>query len=209
MEIHPPHAIRSVKDFLLQLLTITVGILIALSLDGLLEWQHHKHLIHEAEANLTAEIRENQQENAKTMQALHANLEQLKDMLSLVHKLQENRTTPLKNINFSWTLEDLHATSWNTASATGAIAYMDYAEVKRYTRIYDLQQHFITIQNRAFDSIVEVYGLSTLLQRNMRRVSDVELSQAERILGLALANAGAVESMENALDEEYMKILRQ
>jgi len=29
MEIHPPHAIHSVKDFLLQLLTITAGILIA------------------------------------------------------------------------------------------------------------------------------------------------------------------------------------
>ena len=209
MEIHPPHAIRSVKDFLLQLLTITVGILIALSLDGLLEWRHHKHLVHEAEANLASEIRENQQENAKTMQALVANLEQLKDMLSLVHKLQEKRTTPLKDINFSWTLEDLHATSWNTASATGAIAYMDYAEVKRYTRIYDLQQQFMTIQNRAFDSIVEVYGLSTLLQRDMKKVSDAELSHAERVLGLALANAGAIQSLENALDEEYKKTLRQ
>jgi hypothetical protein len=76
-----------VKDFLLQLLTIAVGILIALSLDGLLEWRHHRHLVHEAEANLTAEIRENQQENSKTMQALRTNQQQLKEMLSLVHKL--------------------------------------------------------------------------------------------------------------------------
>ena len=30
MEIHPPHALRSWKDFLVQLLTITAGILIAL-----------------------------------------------------------------------------------------------------------------------------------------------------------------------------------
>jgi hypothetical protein len=34
MEIHPPHAIHSAKDFLLQLLTITIGILIALALEG-------------------------------------------------------------------------------------------------------------------------------------------------------------------------------
>jgi hypothetical protein len=105
-------------------------------------------------------------------------------------------------------LQELHATSWNTANATGAVAHMDYAEVKRYTRLYDLQQEFITVQNRAFDSILQVYGLSTLLQRDMRKVSDAELSHAERVLGLALANAGAVESVENALSDEYAKMLR-
>jgi len=198
MEIHPPHAIRSVKDFLLQLLTITVGILIALSFDGLLEWRHHRHLVHEAEANLAAEIRENQQENSKSMQDLHTSQQQLKELLALVHQLQQNRTTPLKNTSFNWTLEELHATSWNTASATGAIAYMEYDEVKRYTYHYDLQQQFVTVQNRAFDSVTQVYRLSTLLQRDMRKVSDAELSHAESVLGLALANAGAVESLENA-----------
>jgi hypothetical protein len=42
----------------------------------------------------------------------------------------------------------------------------------------------------------------------MRKVSDAELSHAERVLGLALANAGAVESVENALSDEYAKMLR-
>jgi len=174
-------------------------------LDGLLEWRHHRHLVHEAEANLAAEIRENQQENSKLMQDLHSSQQQLKELLALVHQLQQNRTTPLKNTSFNWTLEELHATSWNTAGATGAIAYMDYDEVKRYTRLYDLQQQFVTVQNRAFESVVEVYGLSTPLQRDMKKVTDLELSQAERVLGLALANAGAVESLENALNDEYAK----
>ena len=47
MEIHSPHPIHSVKDFLLQLLTITIGILIALTLEGTLERAHHRRLIHE------------------------------------------------------------------------------------------------------------------------------------------------------------------
>ena len=68
--------------------------------------------------------------------------------------LQKNRNTPVKDIHFDWTLDELHATSWNTASATGAIAHMDYSQVKRYTRIYDLQQQFMTTQNRAFDAIM-------------------------------------------------------
>lgn len=209
MEIHPPHAIHSVKEFLLQLLTITIGILIALTLDGVLEWTHHRRLVHEAEANLTTEVHENQAEINKGMQELRTGEQQLKQMVALVHQLQQNRATPVNNISFNWTLVELHATSWSTASATGAIAYMNYAEVKRYTRVYDLQQQFMTVQNRAFDSIVAVYGLSTLLQRDMKRVSESELAQAERTLGLALANAGAVESLENTLNEEYAKLSQQ
>jgi hypothetical protein len=106
-------------------------------------------------------------------------------------------------------LDELHATSWNTAGATGAIAHMDYSKVKRYTRVYDLQQAFMTTQNHAFDSIMGVYGLTTLLKRDMRSLSDSELSQAEHVVGLALANARAVESMEKALNTEYSAVLKR
>jgi hypothetical protein len=209
VDIHPPHPIHSVKDFLLQLLTITIGILIALTLDGVMLWTHHHQLVHEAEANLATEVHENQVEIKKGMQELHTSEQQLKNMIALVHEVQQNRATPLKDAAFTWTLDELHATSWNTAGATGAIGYMDYAEVKRYTRVYDLQQQFMTVQNRAFDSVMHVYGLTTLLQKDMKKVSDGELSQAEATLGLALANAGAVESLETALDEEYTQVLQQ
>jgi hypothetical protein len=205
MEIHPPHAIHSTKDFLLQLLTITIGILIALMLDGVVEWVHHRQLVHEAEANLGTEVRENQVEISKGMPELHTSEQQLKQMVELVHQLQQNRASAVNNVTFNWTLDELHSTSWNTASATGAISYMDYAEVKRYTRMYDLQQRFMTVQNKAFDSVMQVYGLRTLLQKDMKRVSDSELTDAERVLGLALANAEAVESVESALNEEYAK----
>jgi hypothetical protein len=154
MEIHPPHAIHSVKHFALQLLTITVGILIALTLEGIVQWAHHRQFVHEAEANLTTEIRENQAELAKGTQDLNASEQELEELVALVHALQKNRNTPVKDIHFDWTLDELHATSWNTASATGAIAHMDYSQVKRYTRIYDLQQQFMTTQNRAFDAIM-------------------------------------------------------
>jgi len=206
MEIHPPHAIRSVKDFLLQLLTITVGILIALTLDGLLGWIHDHRLVHEAEANLTTEVRENQAALSKGMQGLRTSEQQLTGMLALVHQLQQNRATPLKNATFSWTLTELHGTSWSTAGATGAIAHMEYAEVKRYTRVYDLQQQFMTIQNGAFDSAMSANGLGTLLQKDMKKVSDSELSQAEHVIGLALARAGAVENVGTALSGEYTSL---
>jgi hypothetical protein len=42
----------------------------------------------------------------------------------------------------------------------------------------------------------------------MRSLSSSELSQAEHVLGLALANARAVKSLEKALDAEYAAILK-
>ena len=85
---------------------------------------------------------------------------------------------------------------------------MPYADVKRYTRVYDLQQQFMQVQSKAFDSIMAVYGLTTLLQKDMKKVSDRELEDAERVLGLALANADAVSGLESALNEEYTKLLQ-
>ena len=41
-DIHPPHqAAHSWRDIFVHLATITVGLFIALSLEGCVEWQHH------------------------------------------------------------------------------------------------------------------------------------------------------------------------
>ena len=45
MDIHPPSGpVHSFRDFCLHLLTVILGILIALSLEGLIEWRHHRSL---------------------------------------------------------------------------------------------------------------------------------------------------------------------
>ena len=63
MEIHPPHgAIRSWRDFLLQLGTITAGVLIALSFEGIREAIHDRSLVREARENIRREIADNRRE---------------------------------------------------------------------------------------------------------------------------------------------------
>jgi hypothetical protein len=49
MDLHPPHQpIHTLKDFLLHLLTITVGLFIALTLEAAIESLHHRHLVRDA-----------------------------------------------------------------------------------------------------------------------------------------------------------------
>ena len=62
MDIHPPHPIHTWKDFGVQLVTITAGILIALSLEGVRESLHDRALVREARENIRREITDNQRE---------------------------------------------------------------------------------------------------------------------------------------------------
>src|SRR5438270_535948 len=59
MEIHTPERPPlSMKEFGIQLATITIGILIALSLEGVTQWLHHRSLVREARANLASKLDE-------------------------------------------------------------------------------------------------------------------------------------------------------
>jgi hypothetical protein len=56
MDVHPPHApMHSWRDFWIHLGTITIGLLIAISLEQSVEWMHHMHQRHELEEELRGE----------------------------------------------------------------------------------------------------------------------------------------------------------
>lgn len=204
MEVHPPHSpIRSLKDFLVHLLTITVGLLIAFGLEGILELRHNRHLVHEAEVNLSAEILTNEKELTKGLVELRKSEGQLQNFVHLVQQLESNRNTPLDHVDFNWTVLELHETSWSTAASTGALGHMSYEEVNRYTRIYGLQHKFDSLQDRAWASANGVVGLATLLQKDPKKITDSELENAERTIGLALANTHAEDNVAGILLASY------
>ena len=205
MEIHAPKPAHSLRDFLLELLTITVGILIALSLEGVVQWVHHRQLVHEAQANLATEIRDNRRELQSEFKDLSTAEDELKKMLAAIHQAQANPSTSFGDLRLNWTIASLHSTSWNTAEATGALSYMEYGEVKRYTQLYDLQQQFMAVQERGFQSAMGVYALAPLLD-NPKKIADAQLLEAEHAVGLALAHAGAIHDIGEALEKEYEKL---
>lgn len=74
MDIHPPHPIHSWKDFGVQLITITAGILIALSLEGVRESIRDRALVREARENIHREIADNKHEVDNEISAIPARL---------------------------------------------------------------------------------------------------------------------------------------
>ncbi len=210
MEIHAPKPPHTLKDFLLELLTVTIGILIALSLEGVVQWVHHRNLVHEAEANLTTEIGENQRELKTALDSLLKTQAQLVHLLDLIHDVELNRKKASElHFSINWTIAELHETSWNTAASTGALAYMGYPVVKRYTRVYDLQQKFQDFQARGFEAAVSVYGETARLPKEETRISDAQLADAARATGRALATVDGLRGVAQALAADYAEVEQQ
>jgi len=90
MDIHPPLGpLMSWKEVLLPLGIVTIGILIALSLEGLVEWNHHRHLVREARENIRVEIEDNQKELAGHLKQVERVRSEHQTILHLDRRLAE------------------------------------------------------------------------------------------------------------------------
>jgi hypothetical protein len=145
------------RDFLLHLITITIGLLIALSLEGLVEWQHHRHLVHDAEASLHAEIKSNANGMTDTLATLHKNQDDLKHAADMVKILIVKKKLPHGSFTISYHIVTFDSVSWKTAQTTGALSYMPYDLAKEYSSIYYTQEELAdSEQQAARDAVISM-----------------------------------------------------
>ncbi len=88
MDVHPPHQpLHTWKDFFIHLVAITIGLLLALGLEGLVEMVRHHNLVNEAKADLRSEISANHANAQANLTELRADEERIaadgKTLLSL------------------------------------------------------------------------------------------------------------------------------
>jgi hypothetical protein len=208
MEVHPPHKpIHSIKEFMVHLLAITVGLLIALGLEGSVGWLHHRHLARDARENIFQEMRANQQDVVRQLNALPADEKRLDQILSLVDDAQHGR--PQKPIGgFKWTSVLLRDSAWNAASSTGAITFMDYGEVKGYSQLYAMQKLLSSFQERYLEERHEMNVLFDRMQRE-GKLSDAEFASEKRAILSARMTAVELNELDSLLNDNYTKALSQ
>jgi hypothetical protein len=206
MEIHTPEGpILSGKHLFVQLATITMGILIALSLEGLTGWFHHRALVREARANIESEIADNKKELDGVLGKVPESEQNLKQALGLVTDLLTRKTTNIHSLTLSYVIAGLNATSRSTAEATGALGYMDYTEVKKYAAVYELQQQFLRLQDRLLEIWIPL--LNATQEGDPAQANERELLEwRERIL-TCLSYLQTEASLGKSLSGEYAKVL--
>jgi hypothetical protein len=146
MDIHPAHhAPRTWRDFLLHLVTITIGLFIALTLQAGVESLHHRHLVREARENLQREIQINRQHYAENVQNLEKNRRQLAHDIDQLRDLRNGKPIDKKDLIWGWFWNGYIDASWKTARDTGAVSYMSFDLINAYADVY-LQQDYVNAQ---------------------------------------------------------------
>ncbi len=140
MEVHPPeHGIHSWRDFFVHIGTITIGLLIAIGLEGLVEHGHQRHLLHTAEIELRDELQDNRALLAHDEHALDQTQRQLEQHLAALKAAQAHSTGAVDS-SLHWEWDGPQSAAWDTARDAGAIALMDYGQAASFALIYTQQK---------------------------------------------------------------------
>lgn len=123
------------RYILVELAIVTAGLFIALMLNGVVEWAHHKQLVHDARRNIQHEIRENRQKIRENIGYVQKALAKVDANIVTLHRMLDNRFIH-GSLNNGIDYDSFDVAAWETARDTGALSYMPYDEVQRYSGLY-------------------------------------------------------------------------
>ena len=204
LDVHAPHEkMHGARDFFLHLFTITIGLLIALSLEGLVEWRHHRHLVHEAEAGLRSEIDQNAERLSSIRKQIQDQNNELNRNLATLEKMRVHPELH-ESMSFTFRQQGFEDTAWKTAQTTGALAFMSYKDAREYSTIYGLQDEIYQAQRQAVDGVMSAASL-------INTKSDDYKPSTERIdllsdrIGLIQLRLMFLNSEVDGLDKAYQE----
>jgi hypothetical protein len=150
MDIHPPEGpTHSFKDFAIHIGIVTIGILIALSLEGIRETIHEHRLVREARANFRIEILEDQQHMRLELDNVESLTRKIDAIIADLPRLSRNAAQLKTRVDgLAPSLYFLSSSSWTGALSSGALAHMSAEEVGHYAG-FDFSVHaYTTLEDR-------------------------------------------------------------
>jgi hypothetical protein len=113
----------------------------------------------------------------------------------------------VKEINLGMTLFSARNASWQTATTTGAVAYMKYGDVKQFSEAYTLQAQYGSLQERTLDSYLQLqsYIVGGL---DPTKLSPGNSEKARGDLQQTMARLVAMQQVGTALQKTYAEALR-
>lgn len=181
MDIHKPKAAHSVREFLIEIGTITVGILIALGLEAAVEAWHNHELVDRVRIDLRQELRANRETLAGAIAQEEATAAPLDALVRYGRARLHGEHVPLPaNTSVTMTFIPMSTSAWESAVATQALIHMPYDEAHALTRVYAGTRVFNAYQDEAAKQWFELNALSD----DPASLSGGELKSATRELVL-------------------------
>ena len=154
LDVHPPHHAASTwRDFFIHIITIVIGLLIAIGLEQTVEHLHNRHEVAESREALRVERENNRALMAKQVVFFRRETAALQNNLEVFLYLQRHPGTPQTQLPgiLTWhsALTGFSDAAWITAQQSGITALMPHAEVEAYAALY-AQFHLINQGNAAY-----------------------------------------------------------
>jgi len=208
MDVHPPHqSIHTWRDFFIHLVTITIGLFIALSLEAMVESLHHSRLVHTARMSIRHEMEENRKVLAADLTEVQQDETRIGNDIKLLAALRSGSKPDHISLQYHMDWSSLSDAAWHTAQSTGALNYMDYQSAQAWSDVY-LQQNFVSNrgialfdeQTRAIAPVL-ITADPTLMSKDDIQI--VLLRSAD-----LLAELKGLEQLLKELDEQFAKELQ-
>jgi hypothetical protein len=205
IDVHAPHGgLHTWKDFWIHLGTITLGLLIAISLEQSVEWVHRLHQRHELDASLRAECAVNKEraednfirydEEMTWLLGLHRDIARLQatgGKLDLPYRKMHFRPLVLDGTPYTATSSMALLTAvFDNASADGRLALLPDDVARSYSRLYRLQEaRFNELRYRAGDAVAKQEAFEGLFADSrtpttpvLARMSQADLKQYDALV---------------------------
>jgi hypothetical protein len=200
VDIHPPeHPIRSLRDFVVQIFTITCGIVIALGLDDLVVHRREAALASETRMDFTGEITDNLTKLREVRALADGNEAWLQAAIDWCDARLKHQTAKEPANTVTRTFPALRNAAWETAFATQAIRLLTFPEAKALAMAYNHQVTLTEIIGHARDQWLNLAGFAG----NTDDLQEAEIRVAERQLRVAYAYDKSVASLEDKLIGEF------
>ncbi len=209
LEVHPPNEpVHGWRDFLIHLATITIGLLIALSLEGCVEFWHHRSLVHEAEASMQIEIEANARALQRALDDVRKEQDFLKKDIAVMKKIIANPKVPNEeDMRVDFRIRTFDDVSWKTSQSTGALSYMPYGRAREYANIYSAQNEIAEAEHQAVrDTVLSVAPFLNSKKGDLNPSGEEAVKIVDR-LEVLQGQLIFLENLIKRLDGEYKKFL--
>jgi len=208
MDVHAPmEPLHSWRDIALHLGIVTVGLFIALSLEALVEHIHNRHLVAEARTNIREELQINHEAAQKDIGLVQQNIDTIRANIKTIHLLDSHPKAFHASLTNSMSFDSLNDAAWRTARDTGALSFMPYDEVQRYSDIYMLEglvnQKAISLGDESFHA-----QIPTLMGYDITSIPDDQRIQMLRDNAAAEIDLIVLKQYLIGLDQQYVGELK-
>jgi hypothetical protein len=148
MEIHGPEGpTNSFKDFAIHIVIVTIGILIALGLEGVREAIYVRRIVRDARENFHVELQGNRANLDKELKNDRETLSQLNQIILDLPELRKNPNEFRARVGKIYPSGYFFSSSrWEAALSTGALGHMSVDEVNQYAEANFLVHAYSTLE---------------------------------------------------------------